>query len=405
MSTAPVLLRRGSQRRRLVAVVAGAALVVLLVLADAAGWLAARERESDSALPVATLEHELEVLAGDPDVAPGAAAALLTPDGAWSGAAGLAELDARRPLDPDDRFRIASITKTYVAAVVLQLVAEGAVRLDEPAAAQLPDVFPPDKDAITVRQLLNHSSGLYDSMNDGLRELGEDREAFLASLADPDLRRRLAATILAVERDPAALVPPSLWVEVTMAKRLYFEPGEGNRYSNTNYILLGDLVEHVTGMPLGEALGERLFEPLDLEDTFYVPGPDLPPPFAHGYVLPGGASAPVDETRVTGGIAGASSVVADADDVARFYRALLGGDVLPDRLLETMVVERMGIGSIPLPCGVAYGHDGGWTGYASFARASRDGDRVVVLLLNGRGRETGPAAEAALGGLFCSPPA
>jgi D-alanyl-D-alanine carboxypeptidase len=389
------------RRRPLLTVVVGV-VVVLLVLVDGAGWLPVRDDEPDGSLRVAGLHELLDELVAKPAVAPGAAAALLTPQGSWSGATGMADIEARRPLLPDNRFRIASITKTYVAAVVLQLVHEGAVRLGDPVAARLPDVFPPDKAAITVRQLLNHSSGLYDSMNDAVREFGEDVDAFLASFSDAALRRRLAAAIAAVRHDPTVLLPPSLWVEIAMAKPLYFAPGDGNYYSNTNYILLGDVVERVTGSPLGDVLRERLFEPLGLDDTFYVPGPELPPPYAHGYVLPGGDAAPIDETEVTAGIAGASSLVADADDVARFYRALLGGAVLPARLLETMLAERMGIGAIPMQCGVGYGHDGGWTGYASYARASRDGGTVAVLLLNGRGRDTGLAAEAALTELFCS---
>lgn len=378
-------------------------LVGAAVVATVSVLLLTREGRDEGRLPVASLQQTLDVLVAERDVAPGASAALVTRDGSWVGATGLADLATHRPLRPDDRFRIASITKTYVSVVVLQLVDEGALRLDERVAEHLPGVFPPDKAAITVRQLLNHSSGLYDSMNDAVHELGEDADRFLASIADPSLRRRLAATIAGYRRDPTMLVPPSLWVEIAMAKPLYFPPGDGNRYSNTNYIVLGDLVERITGTPLGGVLRERIFEPLALRDTFYVPGPDLPAPFARGYELVGGGVEPADVTRITGGIAGASSLVADADDVARFYVALLDGAVLPRRLLETMLVERMGIGALPLPCGVAYGHDGGWAGYMSYARASGDGSRATVLLLNGRGRDTGPFAEAALGTLFCAP--
>ena len=380
-----------------------AAAILLLGLAAVGASLLERDGSENDHLPTAALQHELDALVSDSEVAPGAAASVVSPESSWAGAAGIADLDNRRALRPDDRFRIASITKTYVAAVVLQLVDEGALRLDEPVAGRLPGVFPPGKAAITVRQLLNHSSGLYDSMNDGVRELGEDANRFLASFADEDLRRRLATTIERYRRDPEILVPASLWVEIAMARPLSFPPGEGNSYSNTNYIVLGDLVERVADAPLGDVLRERLFEPVGLRDTFYAPGPDLPAPFAHGYFLEGRGSNPVDETRVTGGIAGASSIVADADDVSRFFRALLGGSVLPSRLLETMLVEHMGIGAMPLSCGVAYGHDGGWTGYASYARASRDGDRATVLLLNGRGPGTGLAAEVALDKLFCAP--
>jgi hypothetical protein len=103
------------RRRPLLTVVVGV-VVVLLVLVDGAGWLPVRDDEPDGSLRVAGLHELLDELVAKPAVAPGAAAALLTPQGSWSGATGMADIEARRPLLPDNRFRIASITKTYVAA-------------------------------------------------------------------------------------------------------------------------------------------------------------------------------------------------------------------------------------------------------------------------------------------------
>jgi D-alanyl-D-alanine carboxypeptidase len=388
-------------RPRLVLLVGAVALAAAAAIA--AALLVARG-EGGPGLRAAPLQARLDRLVARPGATPGAAAAVLTPAGSWSGAAGAADVRTGRALTPRDRFRIASITKTYVAAVTMQLVDEGRLRLDRRVATVLPGLLPPDKRAITIRHLLAHSSGLYDSMNDGVRALSTDAERFLASIHDLALRERIRRTAARYGTDRTTRFPASLWVDIALAQPLDFPPGEGNHYSNTNYVVLGWAIERVEGEPLGRVLARRLFRPLGLDDTFYVPGPDLPPPFARGYEPPddGGPSWPVETTRITFGIAGSSSIVADADDVARFYRALFSGRVVAPRLLETMLVERMGVGLAPEPCGSAYGHDGGLPGYASWARASADGSRVAVLLVNGRGNRTDIPGREALGELFCA---
>ncbi|MFD4355593.1 serine hydrolase domain-containing protein [Nocardia sp. NPDC058518] len=150
---------------------------------------------------------------------------------------------------PHSRFRIGSITKTFVATVVLQLVDEGKVTLDGSIAAHLPEPIP-GGDRITVRQLMNHTSGLYDYMKEpGMstnRWRGDDRFRTHAP-------RDLLAT--AVGHDP------------------YFAPGARFRYSNTNYIALGLLIEHVTGHRYGDEIRDRVLTPLRLTATT-VPGED-----------------------------------------------------------------------------------------------------------------------------------
>jgi D-alanyl-D-alanine carboxypeptidase len=375
-----------------------------LVFSAAAVWLSTRSDES-AATPAplpATLQAKLDGIVSNPHAAPGAVAAVLTPGGVRLGAAGLAELPGRRPMRPDDRVRIASITKTYTAALVLQLVGEGRLALDDTVGHRLSGVFPADKRGISVRQLLSHASGLEDVFNTVAPEYTADPRAFLATLPDRALRHRVEAAAARLRADPESRLSPHLWVEVAAARPLDFPPGTDNRYSNTNYAVLGEIVERITGRGLGAVMHDRLFAPLGLDDTFYVPGPDLPAPFAHAYAPASADGIPrEDVTRVTLGISGASSVVADADDVTRFFAALLSGRVLPPRLLQVMLTEQMGIGTMPLSCGVAYGHDGGF-GFASWARASRDGTRVAVLVVNGRGRDTGTAGAEVLDDLFCS---
>jgi D-alanyl-D-alanine carboxypeptidase len=214
-----------------------------------------------------------------------------------------------------------------------------------------------------------------------------DPKAYLATLP-PDVARRLETTAAAFVRDPTVRVSPRLWVDIAAARPLAFEPGSSYSYSNTNYVLLGMIVERATGEAFGDVLWSYVLEPLRLDDTSYVPGPALPRPFARarltahdpdGELFPGRS----DTTEVTFGIAAASAVVATAQDVVRFYRGLLGGDLLLPESLELMKQKSFGLGIYMTPCGPAYGHDGGLYGYAAFARVSADGEKAAVLLDNG----------------------
>lgn len=357
-------------------------------------------RDAKATLSRPDLQRVLDRLVARKDVAPGAVAAVITPRGTWLGAAGVANLTTKEPAGPDDWSRVASLTKTYTASIVLQLVAERTVRLDDTVAKWLPGVLPKAKAGITVRQLLGHASGLYDTINDAFAALGKDPGAFYASLHDPAYAARLRKVIAAVRRDPSTPVSPRVWVDVAAREPLYFPPGTGYHYSTTNYVLLGWIVEQATHRKLGDVMKARLFEPLDLRHTAYVPGPTLPAPAMHGYALLGGK--PYDVSRVTLGIAGGSAVAATAEDVARFYRALGDGRVVPPRLLEeTMLPEQMGIGLFPTACGTAHGHSGSWQGYLSWGLVGDDGT-AVALLVNGVGPESQQAGQAAATELLCA---
>ncbi|HEX6662587.1 MAG TPA: serine hydrolase domain-containing protein [Gaiellaceae bacterium] len=354
----------------------------------------------------------LDRIAADPSIAPGAVGFVLTPDGSWSGAAGLSNVEANKPMSPNDAFRIFSLTKSYVATVVLQLVQERRLRLSDTIGDLLPTALPPDKQAITVRQLLSHESGLYDSMSDGLGALTtpKTRVAFLASIRDPAIRREVTAVIARVRRDPSTVFPAKIWVDIAGSQPLYFKPGTGYHYSNPGYVLLGWVVERIEGRPLASVLKERIFDPLGLQHTWYLPGPTLPEPYAHGYILPRTfgstffppTNRPIDGTRVTLGLAGASSVVATAEDVARFYSSLLEGKLLEPRTLhQLMLPERMGIGLIPTSCGGGYGHTGAFLDYKTAALTSTDGKTTAVLLANGRGPNADAWIDNGVGKLFC----
>jgi D-alanyl-D-alanine carboxypeptidase len=307
---------------------------------------------------------------------PGAVAVAVDPGGRVEAAAGLADVRTGEALTVDHRFRIGSVTKIFVAALVLQLVAEGLLDLEGDAA--------PFAEGITIRQLLNHTSGLPDFVDD------------VVSFFEP-YRRNPAHRWELGPREELGLV---------MEKPRLFAPGEGWSYHGSNYIVLRLVVEETTGVTLREALRHRILEPLGLTRTDLVEGP-LRGDCARGYlpadnpVLPGGPG-PVDVTEVDVPFHRAGGgVVSTAGEIAKLLRAQLRGDLLPLRLREEMLcaVESdweetdrygLGIGEITAlmgrqrsSCGAAWGHLGFSVGYTAIALSSEDGERQVVICANG----------------------
>jgi D-alanyl-D-alanine carboxypeptidase len=157
---------------------------------------------------------------------------------------GYGNLAKGTPIRVTDRFRVASLTKTFVATVVLQLVGEGRLALDDTVERWLPGLFP-DGDAMNVHQLLNHTSGIYDAQND---------PAILAPYLAGDLTH---------------FTPPRTLVEVAAAHELLFPPGSNWSYSNANYFVLGLIVKAATGHTIGFELRHRIFHRLELRDTTF----------------------------------------------------------------------------------------------------------------------------------------
>ncbi|WP_104431286.1 serine hydrolase domain-containing protein [Kineococcus xinjiangensis] len=270
--------------------------------------------------------------------------------------AGTARHDGAEPVPHEARFRIGSITKVFVATVVLQLAAEGRLSLDEPVSRHLPGLLP-DGDRITARMLLQHTSGLV-SYTD---HVPIDPPA-LSSVEEFERLRHLHHA-------------PEDLVALATSRPLEFEPGTRFEYSNTGYVVLGMLVEAVTGKPYGRVLEERVIAPLGLRATS-VPGgrESLPSPHAHGYERIAGQV--VDVTELDPSIAwAAGEVVSTTADLDRFLAALLGGELLPAEQLRQMrrstpVSPAYGLGlqRDTLGCGaVVEGHSGSIPGFASLA--------------------------------------
>jgi D-alanyl-D-alanine carboxypeptidase len=283
----------------------------------------------------ASLDRELDRLRKKLGI-PGASAAVLFADGTvWLGTSGLADVAGKRPVTPDTPFSVGSVSKTFTSALILALAEDGRVRLDTPVRTYLPDLKIDRR--ITVRQLLDHTSGL----NDFFFHPKIDA----ALLAKPG-RKWLARDSLAYIRKP------------------YFAPGAGYHYSNTNYLILGMLAEAVGGAPIADQLRARFLEPLGLTGTIYQGAQTSAIPPAHGYRFTGAATnlpaidlsdgTPVAPfTSVVTASGGAGSIASTAADLVHWARALYGGSLLGERTVRSMVsdVER----TAPYKPSVAYG--------------------------------------------------
>jgi D-alanyl-D-alanine carboxypeptidase len=286
-----------------------------------------------------------------------------------------------------DEFRMGSNTKTMMATLVLQLVAEGRLALTDPVEKWLPGQVPNGK-AITLRMLLNHTAGLFDYTDD---------PALVPSIVGRDRRRWTSSRLLAL----GVKHPP------------LFAPGTSWAYSNTDYAAIGAVLERVTGESLADLVRDRIAGPLGLEHTYYATGGAWSGPHAHGYE-PDAAhmppSVPAGFTHFAGkhrdghvdvsgndpswgGAAGA--VVSTAQDWSRFYTALLSGRLLPAAQLKEMLTTvpqdpaqpagpayGLGIQTGATPCGTIWGHDGGIPGYLTANVTDRTGGRTATVLVS-----------------------
>ena len=256
----------------------------------------------------------------------------------------VATAGSRRPR-ADQRFRVGSVTKTFTATIVLKLVEEGTLRLSSTLEDHLLGVIPRGSE-ITIRHLLQHRSGL-------------------ANITDyPSWLKR-------ADRSPSTR--PIDTLRFAGSKPLAFKPGTQARYSNTNYIALGLVIEKVTGRTYAQELEQRLLDPLGLDRT------ELPETRRLPDLDDGGSNPNVSWA--------AGAIVSNARDLAHFYSALLSGHVLSSASLATMkkTVAGIGLGIWPseLPCGRSWGHDGLILDYETLVSASEEGDRVAVVSVRG----------------------
>jgi D-alanyl-D-alanine carboxypeptidase len=295
----------------------------------------------------------------------------------FSGAAGVASQEGQTPVQEGDRFRIYSIAKTFTATVVLQLVDAGVLSLEDtvrrwldgPTVGHIPHV-----ESITLRQLLTHTSGIYDYQDEADSPFYQD--AFFGPGADW----------------ARVWTPPELLAYADGARHApYFAPGQGVAYANTNYVLLGLVVEAATGRPFRDALRDRVLAPLALDRTSLEEGAALAPDVVPGYQVQAGQLVDVSAVNLTWAWA-AGGVVSTAADLARFARAVFGGELLSPAAHAAMFTFvpgaqgrlefGMGVYRVPSPNGELIGMDGGGAGGTSTMTRLPGADVTVVALAN-----------------------
>ncbi|KKZ70404.1 peptidase M15 [Streptomyces showdoensis] len=304
--------------------------------------------------------------------APGAMARYSGPDGVRSRTAGVRDRVSGAPMDIHARFRIGSVSKTFSSVVLLQLVDEGKLELDAPVDRYLPGLLPDDR--ITVRHLLTHRSGLADYTDAMFNQTVPGFEA---------VRNRVFGY--------------QELVDLSLAEPRTTEPGAAYSYSNTNFVVVGMLIEKLTGRPVADAYERRVFKPLGLRQTSYVhPDTAIKGLHARGYLHPdeeGGAL--VDSTEQTVSWAqSAGAVISSPADLNTFTSALMRGRLLSPAMLDAMTTVTptdttntrfygLGLRRYDLTCGTrVYGHTGTVQGFYTYAFSTRDGRRSLSALAN-----------------------
>jgi D-alanyl-D-alanine carboxypeptidase len=321
------------------------------------------------------LQQIIDDLAAASEV-PGLQAAVRVGDFSWLGTAGAADLEGKTQLKADHVFRLGSVTKTYTAALIMKLYEAGELDLDNNLVRWYPEY--PGAEDITIRQLLNHTSGLYNYTEDG------------------------GFTLKAMLRGKKSWQPEEL-LAVAREKEVYFAPGTDHYYSNTNYILLGKIIEEITGQPLVEAYQDYIFTPLKLKNTFFVPYGQIPANLVTGYdqgIIPIGffglrEFTPEENSFATFGYS-AGAMAATAEDLQQWIDQLFSGEfIAPETLAEMMeylpvededvrrqVGYGLGLRVLEIDGDLIYGHTGTIPGFGAAAFYCPEKDYSVAVASN-----------------------
>ncbi|MFF1413782.1 serine hydrolase domain-containing protein [Streptomyces sp. NPDC058289] len=324
------------------------------------------------------LERAIAGLGADHEDATAALVRVGGTSGGWQGSSGVADIRTGRPAIEQGRFRAGSVTKAFTSAVVLQLAAEGRLDLDGPVRRYLPETVPEAYGTVTVRQLLNHTSGIQAA--DGPGDSFEAQWEHRFDVTDPHDQIADAVT-----------------------KSPEFVPGTAQHYLNINYTVLGVLIEKVTGTTYEKAVAARVLRPLGLRDTSF-PGrfqTRIPGRHNHGYQAVAREDGSTELRDVTEWNSSdrwaAGDIISTTADLERFTVALFSGRLVPAAQLEEMftvpgvkdfvtgksATMTAGMSRITLPDGtVAWGKTGGRHGYNTAIGGTRDLSRTLVYSVN-----------------------
>ncbi|MDX3533508.1 serine hydrolase [Streptomyces sp. MB09-01] len=299
----------------------------------------------------------------------------------WRGASGVADVRTGRPVRPDMRQRVGSITKTFTAAAIMQQVEQGRIRLDAPIGDHLPQLVPGERGRkITVRMLLNNTSGLPDYIRHAFPSL---QDMSPKSLDDNRFRRFRPAELIGMGVD----APPAS------------EPGATpGVYSNTNYLLLGQLLEQVTGTPAEEYITRNVIERAGLRHTGFPTGPRIEGPHSRMYEALWGLIDPPRDYSVydTSWTGTGAALVSTMEDLNRFYGKLLDGKIVNRSSLAQMqrtvpvialdgttIDYGLGLHKVAIEgCGTFWGHDGTVWGAGTMSLTRADGKRQMSVAVN-----------------------
>lgn len=348
-------------------------LTLLMMLLSGCNTPAQDVRQAFPSDVVAEIQAEMDDLTAG-NLPPGMVVWIDSPEYRFEGASGFADLMDDTPMPPEGALRIGSITKMFTATVIMQLAEDGVLALDDSLALWLPEVADqlPYGDQITLRHLLAHTSGLFNVVEheayyaDLFTEMVVDEEAGIVTLA-------------CVERNP----------NDTLARYVYgkdalFEPGARWSYSNTNYMLLGMVIEEASNLPVAEAYRTHIYEPLGMTSTFLDCYEDPVIEVVHGYTGFGEDMTDVTELHESVGWS-AGGLVSTAPDLIAFARGLFGGALFENpESLDAMTTPAPGSSyglGISLQ-GEYMGHAGGIAGFRSVLNYAPELDAVVMILYN-----------------------
>jgi len=296
--------------------------------------------------------------------------------GEYVKAMGRSDIKTGRKMQASDRFRIGSNTKSVVATVILQLVDEKKLKLDDKLGKFFPDW--PNANNITIKMLLNHTSGLYNYS--AVKKFGE-----------------------ILESDPKRPFTPAQLVGYAEKEKPYFEPGKGFYYSNTNTVLLGMIIENITGNALAYEMKARIFDPLGLRNTYFPKGAEINGSLAHGYMFDDGKAADWTYANPSWGWA-AGAMISNIYDLKKLITAITDGTLLSKKLQKERMSSWVELGSAVkadfptarygynvFTFGGFVGHNGGLPGYISYMVREPKTGITTVMVMNSQ-----PSGEASL---------
>jgi len=291
---------------------------------------------------------------------------------------GVSDINSDKPINMNDHMRIGSVTKSFTVTVILQLVDEGLINLDDPLSKFFPKI---ENSSATVGELANMRSGIFNYTEDN---------DFVLELIENPLRKWA----------------PQELVDVADSNLPYFTPDGGWHYSNTNTVILGMIIEQVTGNFVGDEIQRRIIEPLGLEGTSYPVSPDLPIPFSRGYAAFDPEEGLADVTFSDPSASAASgAMISKLSDLRKWGEALGKGTLLNQETQQLLInslspiifdpcddndperpkrscpeYDKYGLGIGELSGWI--GHTGGYIGYTSLVMYNPESGSVVVILMN-----------------------